>query len=118
MTSSEKLRDRILAEAKEADLELTEREHEYLDRACAVSDLLEQVRESLDRDGLTVAGPGGIIRSHPLAAEYRGLNTLLHKLLSSIQLDPSRVNETPSEAGRRAASARWQGHGGRAGKAS
>jgi hypothetical protein len=111
MTKSEQIRERILKEAKEAGLELTEREQEYLDRACSVSDQIDLIQATLDRDGLTVAGPGGIVRSHPLLAEVRALTSLLHRLLASIQLDPRKVNETPSEQGRRAANARWRGRG-------
>jgi hypothetical protein len=107
---SEKLRERVLAKAKENALELDTVEEETLDRACSLADTIEQIEGVLEVDGLTLPGPGGIIRVHPLVAEKRASIGLMDRLIASIKLDSAK-GETASQQARRAAGARWKGRG-------
>jgi hypothetical protein len=110
MKASEKLRERVLAKAKEQGLELDTVEEETLDRACSLADTVEEIEKVLEEDGLSVPGPGGIVRQHPLVSERRSSISLMNRLISSIKLDETR-GETPSQQARRAANSRWKGRG-------
>jgi len=108
--SAQRLRERVLTDAKEGDLELTAVEQETLDRACDLATRADELSKVVKEEGHTIAGPGGIIRLHPALAEERACIALMHKMVASIQLDPAKAAETPSQAGRRAAQSRWGKH--------
>jgi len=103
--SSERIRERVLADAKEAKLELTDVEHEALDRACYLATVVEELDRVIAEEGSTTKGPGGI-RMHPGFAERRNTIALMHRLIDSIQLDPVKVGESKEQEGRRHASKR------------
>jgi hypothetical protein len=106
VSRSEQLRAAVLKKAEDNDLELDAVEEETLDRACELADTVEEIDAVLKQEGLTVPGPGNIIRKHPLVEERRQSISLLNRLVTSIKLDVTR-NETPSQQARRAAKARW-----------
>jgi hypothetical protein len=103
--SSERIRERVLSDAKQANLELTDVEQEALDRACYLATVVEELDRVIAEEGSTTKGPGGI-RMHPGFAERRNTIALMHRLIDSIQLDPTKVGETPEQTGRRHASKR------------
>jgi hypothetical protein len=104
---ADQLRERVLKDAEDAGLELTRVEQEALDRACHLATVVEGIDAVLEEEGLTCSGPGGT-RVHPLVPERRNTIALIQRIVGSIQLDPAKAGESPSQQARRAASARWK----------
>lgn len=90
--------------------ELSEVETELLKESCRLLDECESLRNSVDRDGVTVCGSTGQSRVHPALGELRQHRLALGKLLAQLAL-PDVEDEhllSPSQArGRKAAQTRW-----------
>jgi hypothetical protein len=87
-----------------------------LAQACATLDLVEQLRESIERDGVTVLGAAGQSRVNGALAEVRQQRATLAALLRSLALDLAELDGDDLAAHRdarvlsqRANRARWSG---------
>jgi P27 family predicted phage terminase small subunit len=88
-------------------------ELEILAEACRAMDHLDEMREIIASDGVTVPGSRGQLAPHPLLVEQRGTRVTLARLLSQLALPDEDGNSipTPLQArGRQAAAKRWAGH--------
>ena len=95
--SAKRIRERVLADAKAGQLELTDTEQELLDRACYLATVVEEIDSVVAEEGLTIKSPQAGIRVHPLVPERRTTIALMHRLIDQIQLDPSKVGESMSD---------------------
>lgn len=84
-------------------------ELELLAEAARCLDRLDELREAVEADGLTVTGRRGDVALHPAAKEERQVRLLLRLLLSQLGLTDLDTGETDAtKRGRAAAEARWR----------
>jgi hypothetical protein len=74
-------------------------------------DRLDAIAETVEADGLTIAGSRGQPRPHPLLAEQRQAQLALGRLLDLLRLtEPTAEQESRASAlARHAAEVRWSG---------
>lgn len=100
-------------------MEWDAREAKLIETAAALADRLAEVKDVLDRDGVTSTTATGAVRAHPLLAEQRQLSVALAKVLESVRL-PDESGQGRSVASlrkSRAAHVRWDREAAREAKA-
>jgi hypothetical protein len=80
-TRSEELRADVLER-----FDLGVHELVVLDEACATLDTCDELAEVVDRDGMVVAGNGGVPKMHPAVVELRHQRTTLARLLVALRV--------------------------------
>ena len=100
------------------DFVLREDEFVLLEQACREVDLIDEMRRTLDREGLMLSGSMGQPVAHPLLAEVRQHRQQLASLLRALKIPDGDVGSgqvvdgSVSSQARAAAQTRWsQAHG-------
>ena len=99
----------------EDDWQLDAREEHLLARACSCADDIAALEAAVTADGVTTTGSRGQVVVHPALSEIRQLRLVQLRLLGALELsDPAATKSgtLASQRARRAAEARWAGHGG------
>jgi len=90
--------------------ELTDAELELLNECARLLDELETLKKQLDKDGVTLTMPSGIVKAHPFLAEVRSHRITLSRILAQLNL-PDESGEVLATAtqirGRQNAAKRW-----------
>ncbi|NIK57899.1 P27 family phage terminase small subunit [Kribbella shirazensis] len=97
-----------------ATWEVNRDELELLTEICRTLDLLDELRDAISRDGMTVAGSEGQPRAHPAVSQVTASRALLGRLLAQLGLpDPEGVPvpSARSAQAQRAAESRWNRRG-------
>lgn len=93
--------------------DIDETEFELLVETCRTLDVIDQLEEAIDRDGLMLKGSTGQTVVNPAVAEARAQRQTLHRLLGALAI-PDEGGATLATVetlrARQAADARWQGH--------
>jgi hypothetical protein len=105
VTAGERLRERILTELQESELELDGREAEHLDQACTTADTIAALEAVIASEGPTTTGSRGQTVVHPAIAEIRMHKLVLARLLAGIELGTD--DAVKSAKARRSAGTRW-----------
>lgn len=105
--AGKRLLRQVLEQLKEDQLEPDAREEELLKQAAALADRLDQIRQTLASEGLTVATAKGGPRAHPLLAVERATVAAIQRLLDGISLTEEPIKNAAKQ---RAARTRWRAH--------
>lgn len=92
---------------------LSDSELHLLMEVCRTLDTLDQLAESVAKDGATVAGSAGQVVVNPCITEARGQRVVLHRLISALNLpdeDGAAIPTAHSQRGKAANAVRWRGH--------
>jgi hypothetical protein len=105
--AGKRLMRQVLEQLKEDQLEPDAREAELLKQAATLADRLDQIRQTLASEGLTVATAKGGPRAHPLLAVERATVAAIQRLLDGISLTEEPIKNAAKQ---RAARTRWRAH--------
>ena len=106
MTAGDKLRKSLDAEAKEHGIAFDQREELLIAEAMATADLIAQLEEAIEEEGVTVHRRGSKVVSH-CVREIRLQRLLLQRLLGGLDFSGN-TGEDASQQARRAANTRWK----------
>lgn len=93
--------------------DLSDLELELLAEVCRLLDEVDELRASVEAEGMTVKGSTGQLRVHPAVGELRQHRLALGRLLAQLELPDEEGESLPSPTvarGRKAANRRWAPH--------